>query len=71
MRTFAQAEYYYDGDEPREDWLWHMGWKARLRRFRLPSEAPDLLAEGCSLAVGGDLCTSLSDPDDGTMEIIH
>ena len=33
---FAQAEYYYAGAEPRESWLWHMKWRARLRRFRLP-----------------------------------
>jgi hypothetical protein len=41
--SFAQAEYYFDGDEPREDWLWHMAWKARLRRFRPPAGAPALL----------------------------
>lgn len=34
--SVAQAEYYYAGEEEREQWMWHMKWKARLRRFRLP-----------------------------------
>lgn len=38
--SIAQAEYFYDGDEntPREDWLWEMRWRARLVRFRLPTD---------------------------------
>lgn len=38
--SFAQAEYYYDNpnDDPHEDYLWHARWRARLRRFRAPSE---------------------------------
>ncbi len=37
---FAQAEYYFDhnGSTPKEDWLWEMNWKARLKRVRLPSK---------------------------------
>ncbi len=31
----AQAEYYYDGTEERDEWAWHMYWSARFRRFRL------------------------------------
>jgi hypothetical protein len=31
---FTQAESYFEGSEDREDWLMHMGWKARLRRFQ-------------------------------------
>lgn len=42
----AQAEYYYDAkyqegngpdntDELREEWVWHMSWKARMRRLRI------------------------------------
>jgi hypothetical protein len=43
----AQAEYYFDtGYDERnrrtvdaaEEWLWSMGWRARLRRFRLPHD---------------------------------
>jgi hypothetical protein len=34
----AQAEYYFDGKAPKEEWLWHMTWKARLRRFYLNRE---------------------------------
>lgn len=33
----AQAEYYYEGDEPRDEWTWHMYWRARFRRFTMPS----------------------------------
>lgn len=43
--SVAQAEYYFDGRrftadafaDPgnRRDWLWYMGWTARMRRFRL------------------------------------
>jgi hypothetical protein len=37
----AQAEYYFNHDgttnkDPKE-WMWHMDWRARLVRFRLPS----------------------------------
>jgi len=34
--SFAQGEYYYDGDVEREEWMWNMRWRARLRRFWLP-----------------------------------
>ena len=30
----AQGEFLFDADEPREDWLWELRWRARLRRFR-------------------------------------
>ncbi len=32
----AQAEFYYNGDTDAGEWMWHMKWRARLRRFRLP-----------------------------------
>lgn len=32
---FAQAEYYFDGAEPKAEWLWKQRWRARLRRFRV------------------------------------
>jgi hypothetical protein len=34
--SVAQAEYYYSGSETRGEWMWHMDWRARLKRFRLP-----------------------------------
>jgi hypothetical protein len=36
--SVAQAEYFYEGNEGREDWMWHMKWRARLIRFRLPGK---------------------------------
>lgn len=34
--AFAQAEYYYDDARAkRAEWLWHMKWKARLRRVHM------------------------------------
>lgn len=39
---FAQAEYYYDGSgswgDLKEDAMWNMRWRARLRRVRPPSQ---------------------------------
>jgi hypothetical protein len=53
--SFAQAEFYYDdqddgSEEDREEWMWHMNWRARLRRF----EAPGLGGIGgeCSACAG-------------------
>ncbi len=34
--SVAQAEYFYGGEEEREQWMWNMKWRARLKRFRLP-----------------------------------
>lgn len=36
--TFAQAEYYYDGDGGRDAWMWNMNWRARLVRFQSPRD---------------------------------
>jgi hypothetical protein len=33
--SFAQGEFYFDDDMDEEEWLWHMKWRGRLRRFRL------------------------------------
>ena len=30
----AQGEFLFDDDKDREDWLWEMKWRARLRRFK-------------------------------------
>jgi hypothetical protein len=49
--TTAQAEYYFDGTglkqdnfanlNKQRDWMWVMGWTARLRRFRLSFKGTD------------------------------
>ncbi|MBI5512387.1 MAG: hypothetical protein HY909_01385 [Deltaproteobacteria bacterium] len=46
----AQAEYYYEGTDRRDEWTWHMYWRARMRRTRLQGA---LL--GGIPGVGGDL----------------
>lgn len=40
----AQAEYYFESpidktELPREEWLWHIGWKARMRRLSFGRKA--------------------------------
>lgn len=48
--SFAQGEFYFDDDMDEEEWLWHMKWRARLRRFRFGSSSIDVPtgAEGIS-----------------------
>ncbi|MEM1414894.1 MAG: hypothetical protein AAGH15_08335 [Myxococcota bacterium] len=50
----AQAEYYYDDDEPRDEWMWGMKWRARLRRFRTPASCGSIPVVGtfCGLLNG-------------------
>jgi hypothetical protein len=36
--SYAQAEYYYDGDPKTEDPMWTMKWRGRLRGFHMPKE---------------------------------
>lgn len=34
--SFTQAEFFYDdGESDWREWLWHMNWRARLRRWRI------------------------------------
>lgn len=57
----AQAEFFYDDNEPRSEWLWNMNWRARLRRFRLPTGgALDKFDEFCRQLPSG--CGSIIDP---------
>jgi len=35
--SVAEAEFFYDSTEARSEWMWNMSWRARLRRFRLPT----------------------------------
>jgi hypothetical protein len=58
--SVAQAEYFYDAPDPRSEWMWNMNWRARLRRFRLPTgSASDALATACD-GLGGT-CGALID----------
>jgi len=36
--SFAQAEYFYEGTESSEEYMWNMKWRARLVRFRIPGQ---------------------------------
>ena len=58
--SLAQAEFYWDkGDkdaqEMRDDWMWEMNWRARLRRFRVPADS--LLGDACT--AGGGFCDAI------------
>jgi hypothetical protein len=41
--SIAQAEYFYNhtGGEDVGEWMWNMKWRARIVRFRLPSDEDD------------------------------
>lgn len=61
----AQAEYYFDvsatkddfadwsGEDGERDYLWYMGWTARMRRFRLSWKVDGKSADGDSEESGG------------------
>lgn len=55
--SFAQSEFYYDDDIEREEWLWHMNWRARMRRFRMPERG----GTGDACSVAPEACGSLVD----------
>ncbi len=67
--AFAQAEYYFDGSEPKAEWSWKQRWRARLRRYRIDRGwAPAGIGSACSAAGGvrsggqlGQLCESIRD----------
>ncbi|HEY8428456.1 MAG TPA: hypothetical protein VIL20_08790 [Sandaracinaceae bacterium] len=63
--SFAQAEFYYHndggflglgGDDDWQEWLWHMNWRARLRRWRLSATGLGAVMEACG---GGAACSAL------------
>jgi hypothetical protein len=57
--SFAQAEFFYDDDEEDyREWLWHMNWRARLRRWRLSASGAGGITEACG---GGSGCGALGD----------
>jgi hypothetical protein len=51
--SFAQGEYYYAGEEERDEWLWNQNWLARLRRVRLADPG------GYPCAAPSDYCDAL------------
>lgn len=59
--TFAQAEYFYDGGQGRDEWMWNMNWRARLVRFAMPEEndAKDSLQEVCAKHIEADACEKM------------
>lgn len=57
----AQAEYYFDGTEPRSEWLWKQRWRARLRRFRVSRAwLPTGILSACAGARGPSSTAGLS-----------
>jgi hypothetical protein len=40
--SYAQAEYYMDTETNREEWLWRLDWRARLRRWELGGDVGEL-----------------------------
>jgi hypothetical protein len=56
--ALAQAEFYFDGNVEREEWMWSMRWRARLRRLSVLEDARSL-TEACTRA-GGRACDSMS-----------
>jgi hypothetical protein len=82
----AQAEYYFDDSKlggtterplPRSEWLWNMGWTARLRPFRLSSGQDDDEGErggaegGAGEAVQGAVCDAVGSGCSGLMDALH
>jgi len=64
--SFAQAEFFYDDSEGDwREWLWHMNWRARLRRWRLEDSGAGGagMLEACGSACGplGSLGGSIDD----------
>jgi hypothetical protein len=51
--SVAQAEFYYPSTDlrDREDWMWNMRWRARMRRFRMPGG--QTVGAECSQMAGG------------------
>jgi hypothetical protein len=67
LGTFAvaEAEYFYDGAEGADAWMWNMSWRARLRRFRLPNDSAKALRDAC-----GESCSKFFDPMSELLDLI-
>jgi hypothetical protein len=61
--SLAQAEYFYDGREGRDAWMWNMNWRARLVRFAMPKDvdAKDRLQSVCAEHIDAKSCKKLLD----------
>jgi uncharacterized membrane protein len=51
----AQGEYFYDGTEQRDAWMWNMSWRGRLKRFRMPESTGLDLGSVCGSECGSFL----------------
>lgn len=63
--SVAQSEFFFDGDascnvpENKSEWMWSMKWKARFRRFRMPSANATSETPRCASSEGdGNGCAS-------------
>jgi hypothetical protein len=57
--SFAQGEFFYDDWETDwHEWLWHMNWRARLRRWRIEASGAGGIIQACG---GGDACGALGE----------
>ncbi len=71
----AQAEFFYDGDSPSKEWMWHRSWRARLKRLRAPdgnasSDVSANFGEACAKAANGSKgASSCSDAQQGLEQI--
>lgn len=52
----AQAEFFFDGDVPEEEWMWSMSWNARITRFKAEGEGFEGLLTACDDAPTRDHC---------------
>jgi hypothetical protein len=52
--SLAEAEFFYDARDARSEWMWNMNWRARLRRFRVPTgRAMNMVEEFCDKLPAG------------------
>lgn len=66
--SFAQAEFFYDDAENDwHEWLWHMNWRARLRRFRVSASGAGGALEACG---GGPGCAALGELGSGIDSVV-
>lgn len=71
--AFAQAEYYFDwtgltGASDRAEWMWHMGWRARMRPFRLRHSKADAPRKKDAVAMDAEQEAFTAPPFDKPVE---
>jgi hypothetical protein len=53
--SVAASEYFYNGAEGRDAWMWNMKWRARFRRFDVPAgDASGIFLGRCGMTIGTD-----------------